>query len=236
MVKTIKFNEYRDVGNPITTAKIYDAQRADELIFLDIDGDSKNRNVLLDIVKEVSTCCFMPFGVGGGIRTVDDIKFILLNGADKVIINTAAFEDKNFISEAANIFGSSTIVVSIDAKKNDKGEYEVFTRRATQATGMDPVSWAKEVVRRGAGEIVITSVDRDGTMEGLDMDLIESVNKAVNVPVICSGGVKDLDDFKQGYEEADISAVAAGSIFYFTDQSIIKTRRYLSNKGVNVRR
>lgn len=236
MVKTIKFDQYRDVGNPITTARIYDAQRADELVFLDIDASTANRRTLLDIVKEVSQECFMPLCVGGGIKTLEDIRLILQGGADKVIINTHAVEDIVFINQATEKFGSSTIVVSIDVRKKNNDEYEVYTHGGEKATGLKPVEWSKKVEENGAGEIIITSIDLDGTMEGLDINLIKAITEAVNIPVICSGGVGTLDDFKKGFVEGGASAVGAGSIFHFTDQSIIKTRRHLVNEGINVRR
>lgn len=236
LVKTIRFDSYRDVGNPITTAKIYDAQRADELIFLDIGASKENRATLVEIVKEVSAVCFMPLGVGGGIRTLDDIRTLLHSGADKVVINTAAFEESGFIEAAAERFGSSTITVSIDARKKNDGSYEVYVRGATKATGYAPVTWAQIVEKRGAGEIVITAVDRDGTMEGLDVPLIRSVADAVQVPIIAAGGVSSLADFQKGFEEGHASGIGAGSIFHFTDQSIIKTRTHLVNSGINVRK
>ena len=236
MVKTIRFGSYRDVGDPIKTAKIYDAQRADELIFLDIEASREKRGTLIDVVREVSKECFMPFGVGGGIRDLEDIRLLLRGGADKVVINTIAVEDPDFITKAAEKFGSSTIVVSIDVRKNKDGRYEVFTNGAGKATGLDPVDWAKIAVERGAGEIIITDADRDGTMEGLNIPLIRSVADSVNVPVIAVGGVANLQDFQNAFTEGGAQAVGAGSIFHFTDQSIIKTRGYLFNEGINVRR
>ena len=234
MIKTIRFDAYRDVGNPVTTARIYQAQRADELLFLDITASVQERNILFDIVREVSQECFMPLGVGGGLRSVEDIRAILSAGADKVVINTAALEQDGFIEAAARRFGSSTIVVSIDVKQHPNGAYEVYTRRAAHATGKDPVHWAREAVARGAGEILITRADLDGTMQGLDTALIEKTARAVDVPVIASGGVGALDDFKHAFD-AGASAVGAGSIFHFTDQNIIKTRKFLWNAGVPVR-
>jgi cyclase len=235
MVKSIRFGDYRDTGHPVTTARVYDAQRADELIILDISASTEGRNILFDIIREISRECFMPLGVGGGIRSVEDIRLLLKNGADKVIINTAAVEVPGFINYAATVFGSSTIVVGIDARKLPNGEYEVYTHGATKPTGKDPVSWAKEVETMGAGEIYLMAVDRDGTLEGLDLPLIKSVADAVGIPVIAAGGVGTLDDFRKGIEEGHASAVSAASIFHFTDQSPIKTRKHLVNLGVNVR-
>lgn len=236
LVKTIKFGDYRDVGDPVKTAMIYDAQRADELMFLDIDASEQNRGTLLDIVRQVSEECFMPLGVGGGIRSIEEIRRLLQSGADKVVINTAAVENPELIREAAQLFGSSNIVVSIDVKEAGAGKYEVYTHGGSKATGWEPIAWAAEVEKLGAGEILLTSIDRDGTMQGLDIALIRVVADAISVPLICAGGVGKIDDFQKGYEEGHASAVGAGSIFHFTDQSIIKTRRHLVNVGVSVRR
>lgn len=235
MIKTIQFNTFRDVGDPITTARIFNAQRADELIFLDISASYENRKTLLDIVRASAEECFMPVAVGGGIKNIEEIRLLLQNGADKVIINTAAFEIKGFIQEATKIFGSSTIVVSIDVKKNINGQYEVFVCGGKKSTGLKPVDWAKEVEIMGAGEIMITSIDKEGTMEGLDIELIRSISNAVSVPVIASGGVGSLHDYQLGFEKAGANAIAAGSIFYFTDQNPIMTRHYLSRHNINIR-
>jgi cyclase len=235
MVKTISFGDYRDVGDPIKTAKIYDAQRADELIFLDIDACKENRNTMMEIVREVSKECFMPFGVGGGIRSIEDIRTLLHGGADKVVINSYAVENPDFIKEASGVFGSSTIAISIDVRNKNR-KNEVFTSSASKSTGLDPVEWAKKVEEYGAGEIIINDADRDGKMQGLNMKLIRDVADAVSVPVIAVGGVATLKDFQDAFENGHAQAVGAGSIFHFTDQSIIKTRRYLVNEGVNVRR
>lgn len=236
LIKTIKFVDFRDVGNPLTTAKIYDAQGADELVFLDIAASAENRGILLDIIQEVAKECFMPLGVGGGITTLEDIRILLAGGADKVIINTVAVEHPEFITAAARKFGSSNIVVSIDFKKNNNGQNEVYIRGGRESTGLEPVAWLKAAAAAGAGEILFTSIDRDGTMEGLDIDLIRQVVNVVSVPVIAAGGVGSLLDFKLGFEDGCAAGVGAGSIFHFTDQSIIKTRRYLTGEGVNIRR
>lgn len=235
MIKTIQFDKYRDVGDPITTARVYNAQRADELMFLDISASLEERKILLNIVRESAEECFMPLSVGGGIRSLEDIRLLLQNGADKVVINTAAFLKKGFIKEAAEKFGSSTIVVSIDVKKNENGKYEVYIYGGKKATGLDPVDWAKEVEAQGAGEIMITSIDKEGTMEGLDIELIKSISNAVTIPVIASGGVGSLEDYQFGFEKGGANAVAAGSILHFTDQNLIMTRNYLTHQKVNVR-
>ncbi|MBU0458630.1 glycosyl amidation-associated protein WbuZ [Patescibacteria group bacterium] len=235
MVKSVQFGNYRDTGHPITAARIYDAQRADELVVLDISASKEGRKILFDIATQMAEECFMPLCIGGGIRSIEDIQSLLRDGADKIAINTAAIEVEGLIKEAAEKFGCSTIVVSIDYIKHDDGSYEVFTHGGTKATGKDPVIWAKEVANKGAGEIFLMSIDRDGTMKGLDLELTKSVVDAINIPVITAGGVGTLDDFRLGMEEAGASAVSAASIFHFTDQSPIKTRKYLVDRGVNVR-
>lgn len=230
MVKSRQFGNYRDVGNPVTTARVYDAQRADELVFLDISASHEKRGVLFDILKKVSEECFMPLGVGGGIRSVEEIREILKAGADKAIVNTAAYEVPGLVREAANVFGSSTIVASIDVRNG-----KVWIKGGTVDTGEDPVAYAQKMEEEGAGEIMLTSIDRDGMMNGYDIGLIRSVADAVSIPVIASGGVGTLEDLKKGIEDGHASAVAAASIFHFTDQSPIKARKYLFDHGVAVR-
>ncbi|MBU1165628.1 imidazole glycerol phosphate synthase subunit HisF [Candidatus Micrarchaeota archaeon] len=243
-VKGIRFTSFRDTGNPVTAARIYDAQGADELLFIDILASKENRKTLFDIVSRTAEECFMPLCVGGGIKDTDDIRKLLLAGADKISINTAAIENPKFINKAAEIFGNQCIVVSIDVKKSGAGqhsvigsdsEYEVFSHCGTKPTGLDPVQWAKQVVEQGAGEILLTSIDQEGTRTGYDLDLLKAVADAVEVPVIASGGVGSLQDFVDGIKKGHASAVSAGSIFHFTDQSIIKARTYLAEAGINVR-
>ncbi len=234
LVKPIQFGKYRDVGYPTTQAKIYDAQKADELIFLDIDASTENRQTLISVIEEVTKECFMPLTLGGGVRTVQDINNLLAAGADKVSINAAAVDNPNFIKEAANMFGSQCIVISIDAKK--KGDkYEVCTHNGKKTTGLDAITWAKKVTELGAGEILITSIDNEGTMEGYDLELVKAISQAVNIPVIANGGAGTLDDFQDALTKAGASAVAASSIFNFTDQSLIKAMRFLKVHGLNVR-
>jgi cyclase len=240
MVKSRQFTNYRDVGDPVTAARVYDAQRADELIFLDISASQEGRGVLFDIIRRVSDECFMPLGVGGGIRSVEDIRAILKAGADKVIINTAAHEVPELVKDAATLFGSSTIVVSIDISTKGRSASggkngTVWTRGGSVGTGEDPVSYAKKMEQAGAGELMVTSIDRDGMMNGYDIELIRAVADAVSIPVIASGGVGSLEDFQKGIQEGHASAVAAASIFHFTDQSPIKTRKYLFDRGIAVR-
>jgi cyclase len=232
MIKTVQFNAHRDVGNPTTVAKVYDAQHADELIFLDITATVENRHFLFDIVRDVAAECFMPLTVGGGIRTLEQAREVLQTGADKVAINTAAVERPELINELARKFGKSTVVVSIDYKLNPQGRLEVFTHRACQGTGMDPVDWAREVDKRGAGEILLTCVDREGTMKGYDLETCHLVSEAVSIPVIISGGCGTIQDLVDGIQIGKASAVAAASIFHFTDQSIYKAHSHMREKGL----
>lgn len=236
MIKTRQFGEYRDVGNPRTVAKVYDAQRADELIFLDITATLENRHYVIDIVSAVAEECFMPLTVGGGIRTVTDAREVLTHGADKVAINTAAVERPAFIKELAEKFGVSTVIVSIDYRKNAEGKNEVFTHRGTKATGLDPVAWTKEAEVLGAGEILLTSIDREGMMNGYDLATIKDVASRVSIPVIASGGCGTIQDLVDGILIGGASAVAAASIFHFTDQSIFKAHSHMKEKGLSVRR
>ena len=235
MVKTIKFDKMRDVGNPVTTAKIYDAQVADELVFLDITATVEGRDVIKNVIDRVTEECFMPFAVGGGVKTIKDIQELLKVGADKVVINSAAVENPGLIRRAAENFGTSNIVVSIDYKINEQGKNEVHTHRGTKPTGLDPVKWAKQVASLGAGEIILTCVDREGTMEGYDLDVLKKVTDSVDIPVIAHGGVGTLTHLKEGLTIGNASGVAAASIFHFTDQSPIKARQFLVNEGINIK-
>lgn len=236
MVKTIKFDRLRDVGHPVKAAKVYDAQNVDELIFLDITATQEERRTLYDVIRAVTEECFMPFTAGGGLRTTQDIRELLQAGADKVTLNTEAVRRPQFITEAAELFGNQCIVVSIDARLVGYKKYEVFIKRGTQATGLDPAEWAQQAVELGAGEIMITSIDRDGTLEGYDLDLIKRVTQAVPVPVIASGGAGTPEHFVQAVKEGGAHAVAAASIFHFTDQNPIKSRAYMKRAGLDVRR
>lgn len=236
MIKTKQFDTYRDVGNPRTVAKVYDAQRADELIFLDITATTEHRHFLQDIITAVAEECFMPLTAGGGIRTVDQARELLHHGADKVAVNTEAVTRPEFVTELAKKFGRSTVVVSIDFKTNAQGKNEVYIERGTKATDLDPVEWAKEAEERGAGEILLTSIDREGMMMGYDLEMIRAVSDSVSIPVIASGGVGTLDDLIKGIEEGHASAVAAASIFHFTDQGIFKAHSHMREAGLHVRR
>lgn len=234
-IKGRQFKNYRDTGAPITAAKIYDAQRVDELVFLDIMASLEERDVLLHIVTQTARVCFMPLTVGGGVRSIEDIKILLAAGADRVSINAAAVESPNFIYEASKYFGSANIVLSIDYKLNREGKREVYTHGGTKPTGLDALEWAKKAAALGAGEIILTSIDREGTMTGYDLDFIRVVSDALTIPVIAHGGAGTLEHLKEGITIGKASGIAAASIFHFTDQSPIKARLYLKDKKVNVR-
>jgi imidazole glycerol-phosphate synthase subunit HisF len=234
-VKGRQFKDYRDTGAPVTAAKIYDAQRVDELVFLDIMASAEQRSIFLDIITKTAENCFMPLTAGGGIRSVDDIKILLSAGADKVSINTAAVEKPDLISEASRHFGSANIVVSIDYKIDKKGKREVHTYGGKKPTGRDPFEWSQEAASLGAGEIILTSINREGTMTGYDLEFIKAVSNSLPIPVIAHGGAGTLEHLKEGITAAGASGVAAASIFHFTDQSPIKARLYLKDAGVNVR-
>ena len=239
VVKGINFERLRDAGDPVEQAIIYDAAGADELCFLDITASHEARGTLLDVVHRTAEVCFMPLTVGGGIRTLEDIRALLLAGADKVSINTAAVSRPEFVREAAEKFGSQCIVAAIDAKQgahNHNGPpFEVFTHGGRRATGIDAVAHAKKLVEYGAGEILLTSMDRDGTKQGYDLELTRAISDAVSVPVIASGGVGSLDDLVKGVTEGHASAVLAASIFHFGEASIADAKRTLAKAGLPVR-
>jgi cyclase len=235
MIKTKQFGTYRDVGNPRTVAKVYDAQKADELIFLDITATQEKRHLLVDIISAVAEECFMPLTVGGGVTTLAQARELLHSGADKVAINTAAVERPVFITELSEAFGKSTVVVSIDFRVNGSGESQVFTARGTIPTGLHPIEWAKEAEARGAGEILLTSVDREGTMMGYDLEMTRSVAEAVAIPVIAHGGAGSIQDLVDGLLLGKGSAVSAASMFHFTDQTIDKAHSHMKQCGIAVR-
>ena len=235
VVKGVRFVDLRDAGDPVEVAKAYDAAGADELCFLDITASHENRGIILDVVRRTAEQCFMPLTVGGGVRKLDDIRRLLLAGADKVSINTAAVADRQFVADAARKFGSQCIVVAIDAKQAGPGKWEIFTHGGRQSTGLDVVDFARDVVALGAGEILLTSMDRDGTGLGFDLGLTRAVADAVTVPVIASGGVGGLDHLVEGIREGHASAVLAASIFHFGTYSIAEAKRYMAANGVDVR-
>ena len=234
VVKGINFVDLKDAGDPVEQAKIYSENGADEICFLDITASNENRKIIFDVIKRTSENCFVPLTVGGGIKSLEDINKLLVSGADKVSINTAAVNDKNLIKESSKKFGSQCIVVAIDAKqKNDK--WEIFTHGGRTKTGIDAVDFAKKMEDSGAGELLITSMDRDGTKKGYDIKLISEIEKNVNIPIIASGGVGTLEHLFEGVKYGKASAVLAASIFHYGTHSIQEAKHYLDSKGVPVR-
>lgn len=236
VVKGVRFVELRDAGDPVETGKRYSEAGADELVFLDITASADDRDTLLHVVEAVAEQVFIPFTVGGGVRSVDDIRRLLVAGADKVSINTAAVQRPQLVAEAAQQFGSQCIVVAIDAKQVGPQRWEVFTHGGRRATGLEAIEWAQRMVALGAGELLLTSMDRDGTREGFDLELTRRVSDAVPVPVIASGGVGNLDHLRDGVLLGHADAVLAASIFHFGDYSIDQAKAHLAAAGVVVRR
>ncbi len=235
VVKGTKFVNLRDAGDPVECAKAYDAQGADELVFLDITASSDGRATMVDVVRRTAEQCFMPLTVGGGIRTIEDVRTMLLAGADKVSMNTSAIQTPALIAEAAGQFGSQCVVVAIDAKRNPEGGWTVFTHGGRRPTGLDAVAWASEVAERGAGEILLTSMDADGTRDGYDIALTAAVSRAVGVPVIASGGAGTLAHMVDVLSEGLADAVLAASIFHFGEFTIAGAKAYLAQAGLPVR-
>ena len=257
VVKGVKFLNLRDAGDPVEVAEIYDKEGADEITFLDITASHENRDIIIDVVCRTAERVFMPLTVGGGIRTLDDIRNLLKAGADKVSINTAAVKDPEFVKRASERFGSQCIVVAIDAKKVQSSKFkvqnlktknselrtpnselftwEVFTHGGRNPTGIDAVEWAQKMEGYGAGEILLTSMDRDGTKEGYDIELTKSISEAVGIPVIASGGAGTLQHLYEGFVEGKADAVLAASIFHYREYTIKEAKEFLKEKGVNVR-
>ena len=239
VVKGINFVNLRDAGDPVEAAIAYDAAGADELCFLDITASHEDRGIILDVVRRTAEACFMPLTVGGGVRTVADIRALLQSGADKVSINTAAVNRRGFVKEAAEKFGDQCIVVAIDARKVSKsGEpdrWEIFTHGGRKPTGLDAVDYAREVVALGAGEILLTSMDRDGTRQGFDIELTRAVSDAVAVPVIASGGVGNLEHLIAGVRDGHAAAVLAASIFHFGEYTISDAKQHMAAAGLAMR-
>ncbi len=235
VVKGVKFEELRDAGDPAAQAAVYDAQGADEICFLDITASSDGRDTLYGVVARTAEQVFVPLTVGGGVRTVDDVRRLLEAGADKVSINTAAVKDPALVRAAAERFGSQAIVVAVDAKRGAASGWEVFTHGGRTPTGKDALAWCVEVARLGAGEILLTSMDRDGTRQGYDLELTRAVSDRVSIPVVASGGVGGLEDLAAGLVEGGADAVLAASIFHYGEHTVGEAKRYLRERGVPVR-
>jgi imidazole glycerol-phosphate synthase subunit HisF len=239
VVKGVNFINLRDAGDPVAASIAYDEAGADELTFLDITASHENRGIMLDVVRRTAEACFMPLTVGGGVRNIEDIRALLASGADKVSINTAAVARRSFVKEAAKKFGDQCIVVAIDAKRvsepNAAPRWEIFTHGGRNPTGIDAVVYAREVVALGAGEILLTSMDRDGTRHGYDIALTRAVADAVSVPVIASGGAGNLDHFVEGIRDGHASAVLAASIFHFGEYSVRQAKTYMAQAGLPMR-
>jgi cyclase len=239
VVKGVNFENLRDAGDPVEIARRYDAEGADELVFLDITASHEDRGILLDVVTRTAEAVFMPLTVGGGVRTPEDIRALLRSGADKVSLNTRAVENPQVLREGAERFGSQCIVLAIDAKRLDPADpskgWEVYTHGGRNKTGKDAVAWAREGVALGAGEILLTSMDRDGTKEGFDLDLTRAVSEAVGVPVIASGGVGSLEHLADGVTEGKADAVLAASIFHYRTFTVRQAKEHLASRGIPVR-
>jgi cyclase len=234
VVKGINFENLTDAGNPVSQAEFYFKEGADELCFLDIAASLENRATMLEMVSEVAKVCFIPFTVGGGISSLEDFSNLLKCGADKVSVNSAALKNPQLINDAAKKFGSNCVVVAIDAKKNKQGTYEIFTHGGSRETGIEALAWAIEAEKRGAGEILLTSINRDGTGSGYDLELIKKISQKVKIPIIASGGVGNLEHFLQGFQ-AGADAVLAASIFHFRQYSIKEAKEFLIAKNVAIR-
>ena len=235
VVKGTKFVNLKYAGDPVKQAQIYDKQGADELCFLDITASSDKRNILFNVVKKTAQKCFMPLTVGGGVRSINDIRKLLLCGADKVSINTAAIRNPSLVKKSSNKFGNQCIVVAIDAKKVKKNKWEIFTHGGRKKTGIDAINWAKKMESLGAGEILLTSMDKDGTKSGFDLELTKKISNIVNIPVIASGGVGDIQHLVDGLNIGKASAVLAASIFHYGKYTIGQVKYKMKQKGIAVR-
>ena len=235
VVKGINFVNLKNAGDPIEQAKIYNESGADELCFLDIQASLDNKDTMCDVIEKVARECFIPLTVGGGIKTIFDIRKILNSGADKVSINSAAINNPDFVKDAAKKFGSQCIIAAIDAKKNNLGNYEIFTHGGTKETGIDAIEWAERMVANGAGELLVTSMDKDGTGNGYNNELNKKITDKVNVPVIASGGVGELSDFVSGIAEGNVTGLLAASVFHFGKFTIKQVKEYLNNNNIPVR-
>ncbi|MFA6532725.1 MAG: imidazole glycerol phosphate synthase subunit HisF [Patescibacteria group bacterium] len=235
VVKGIQFVNFRDAGDPVTLAKKYDKQGADELVFLDITATTENRNILLDVVRRTAKNVSIPFSVGGGIRSVEDMRLVLENGADKVAVNTGAFNNPRLIADCSNYFGRQCVILSLDVRQVKKGQWNVFVNGGKTDTGVSAVEWAKKAVSLGAGEILLTSIDTDGMKKGFDVELTKTISKNVNVPIIASGGAGKIEDFYEIFKKGKADAALAASLFHFGELTINQVKNYLKNRNIPVR-
>ncbi len=236
VVKGVNFVDLRDAGDPVEMARFYNTEGADELVFLDITASSDNRDTILDVVRETADQVFIPLTVGGGVRSVEDMRRLLGSGADKVGINTAAINTPNLIDDGAAKFGSQCVVVAIDARRvADENRWEVFTHGGRNPAGLDAIAWAKECEERGAGEILLTSMDRDGTLQGFDVELLQAMNNEVNIPVIASGGAGKIEDFSEAILDGKADAVLAASLFHFGTLRVNEVKQHLRDSGIPTR-
>ena len=235
VVKGVNFTNLVDAGDPVEQATYYDSQGADELTFLDITASNENRDILYDLVQKTAEVCFMPLTIGGGVRNLEDIRKLLLAGADKVSINTQAVQNPEIVKDAAEKFGNQCIVVAIDARKVKNGKWEIFTHGGRNATGLDALDWSRKVSQLGAGEILLTSMDRDGTKDGFDLELTKMVSDSIPIPVVASGGVGNLDHLVECIVHGHASAVLAASIFHFGIHTIVEAKEFMKRKGIPVR-
>ena len=235
VVKGINFVDLKDAGDPVEQASIYDKGGADEICFLDITASNENRNTIMDVVSKTAEKCFVPLTVGGGIRTIDNIRELLLAGADKVSINTAAVKDINFVKEASKKFGTQCMVVAVDAKKTSGGKWEIFTHGGRKNTGIDAIDFTKQAEENGAGEILLTSMDKDGTKTGYDLELLNKITSSISIPVIASGGAGKLEHLYEAINTGGASAVLAASIFNYGELTIKEAKEYLKSRNVPIR-
>ncbi len=235
VVQSINFKHTNVIGNAITAVDFFNSWVVDEIIVLDVSKTEENRDMFHKIIRGLSKRCFVPLTVGGWIKNIDDISKLLIEGADKIAINTEAVNDPNIIKKSSEIFGSQCIVVSIDVKKNQNNEYEVYTDRGRNPTGMDPIDWSKQVETLGAGEILLTSIDNDGSLKGYDIDLLKKVSNNVSIPVIAFGGVGKWQHFVDGINLGNVNAVSAANIFHFTEHSTYRAKEFMKKSGLNVR-
>ncbi len=235
VVKGVNFVELKDAGDPVEIARRYNDQGADELTFLDITASSDQRDLILNIIEDVSSQVFIPLTVGGGVRTVEDVRRLLNAGADKVSINTSAVTNPQLVADASTRYGSQCIVVAIDAKQVSPGRWEIFTHGGRNATGLEVIGWAKKMAQLGAGEILLTSMDRDGTKSGFDLELTRAVSDAVNIPVIASGGVGNLQHLADGVQQGHADAVLAASIFHYGEYTVQQAKKYMQERNIPVR-